>query len=61
MLNHKKEDYFSFQVLTPWNCLKDSYLFSYELEGKKIQKIELDPSQRIADINRSNNIWNSEY
>lgn len=61
MLNHKKEDYYSFQVLSPWQWLADSYQFSFDLEGKKIKKIEIDPSQRIADINKTNNIWISEY
>lgn len=61
MLNHKNTDYFRFQVLNSWKWLNDSYHFSFELDGKKIEKIEIDPSQRIADINRSNNIWNFKY
>jgi hypothetical protein len=61
MLNHKNTDYFSFQVINLWKWLSDSYQFSFELGGKKIIKIEIDPSQRIADINRKNNIWISEY
>ena len=36
------------------------YEFIIDLPHEEVQKIEIDASTRMADINRSNNIWNGK-
>ena len=42
-------------VLEPWSWVNTEYIF--EIQGnKKIIKIEIDPSKRLADVNQNKNI-----
>jgi aminopeptidase N len=42
-------------VLTDWSWAKPSY--SFTLEGLDIDKIEIDPTGRMADIDKKNNVY----
>lgn len=50
----------------PWNFTKEWYWTSpeYELQLAQpisaIQSVEIDPSRRMADVDRSNNIWKNQ-
>jgi hypothetical protein len=42
-------------ILEPWSWVNTKYVF--EIQGnKKVVKIEIDPSKRLADINQNKNI-----
>ncbi len=43
-------------VLDPWNWVNPEYSFVVTSAVNDIERIEIDPSQRMADIDRSNNI-----
>ena len=40
-----------------WSTNTRFYPREYAFVGKKLAKIELDPEQRLVDIDRSNNLW----
>jgi len=40
-----------------WSTNTLFYPRIYELKGKKLSKIELDPDKRLPDLDRSNNVW----
>jgi peptidase M1-like protein len=40
-----------------WSTNTRHYVRQYEFTGKKLSKIELDPEQRLLDLDRSNNSW----
>ncbi|MRJ07541.1 M1 family peptidase [Ornithobacterium rhinotracheale] len=44
----------SFTQLKDWGWTKPTYNFSTE---KEIQKVEIDPTHRLADVDLSNNTW----
>ena len=48
----------NFKVISPWPWVYNFYEFIIDLPFEEVQKIEIDASTRMADINRSNNIWN---
>ena len=48
----------NFKVISPWPWVYNFYEFIIDLPLEEVQKIEIDASTRMADINRSNNIWN---
>ena len=43
-------------ILDDWEWVNESYQFDIDLSIKKIKKIEINPSGKMADINKSNNI-----
>ena len=43
--------------LEPWPWVNPGYEVSIPMSIDKIASIEIDPSQRMADINRKNNLW----
>ena len=47
-----------FKVISPWPWVYNFYEFIIDLPLEEVQKIEIDASTRMADINRKNNIWN---
>ena len=49
-----------FKVISPWPWVYNFYEFIIDLPLEEVQKIEIDASTRMADINRSNNIWNGK-
>jgi hypothetical protein len=57
MFGTKKEDIFEFEVLPIWKWVDRKYRFSLSLGKKEIKKIIIDPSLRLADIDRSTNVW----
>jgi hypothetical protein len=40
-----------------WSTNTRDYAREYAFVGKKLSKIELDPDQRLIDIDRANNVW----
>ena len=50
----------NFKVISPWPWVYNFYEFIIDLPIEEVQKIEIDASTRMADINRSNNIWNGK-
>ena len=40
-----------------WSTNSARYLRRYSIAGKQLVKVELDPEQRLLDIDRTNNIW----
>ena len=42
-------------LMEPWNWVSTDYELSV-LGSKKITKIEIDPSKRIADVNQMDNV-----
>ena len=41
-------------VLEPWSWVNTDYVFKIQ-GNKKVLKIEIDPSKRIADVNQNKN------
>ena len=50
----------NFKAISPWPWVYNFYEFIIDLPLEEVQKIEIDASTRMADINRSNNIWNGK-
>lgn len=42
-------------LLKDWEWVNESYQIDLEIEEKKINKIILDPSGKMADVDKSNN------
>jgi hypothetical protein len=40
-----------------WSTNTGVYVRIYGFAGKKLTKVEIDPDQRIIDIDRANNVW----
>ena len=52
------DKYFSdFKVLPDWEWVVPSYSFSVDVGDSKIEKVELDVSKRLADVDPSNNYY----
>lgn len=47
-------------ILPDHRWVDTSYEFEIPEKAKKVAKIEIDPSQRMADIDLSNNVWEKE-
>lgn len=45
------------RFLPAWDWVKTTYLLPIPKAKQQIQRIEIDPSLRMADINRKNNVW----
>jgi predicted NAD/FAD-dependent oxidoreductase len=43
----------------PWPWVNPTYMLKIPKQIAKIRSLEIDPSQRMADVNRSNNTWTS--
>lgn len=44
-------------VLVPWKSTDSTYTIEIDKAISYVKKMEIDPSQRMADVDRSNNIW----
>ncbi|MEX2351090.1 MAG: M1 family metallopeptidase [Balneolaceae bacterium] len=47
-------------VLTPWRWVFPTYELQIPAEAGEVRGVEIDPSKRMADIEREKNIWRSE-
>ena len=47
-------------VLEDWPWVYPDYTLKINKPASSIKKIEIDPSMRMADINRENNVYESE-
>ena len=45
-----------FIFLEDWEWVNESYQIDLDDSDKKIKKIEINPSGKLADVNKSNNI-----
>jgi hypothetical protein len=55
LMQGNKTFYNNVVILEPWSWVNTEYVF--EIQGnKKIIKIEIDPSKRLADVNQNKNI-----
>jgi hypothetical protein len=43
-----------------WSTNSTKYLRRYTIAGKQVQKVELDPDNRLLDIDRANNVWSKQ-
>ncbi len=59
MGNKPAEDRMARTVLPTWNWVNPFYSFVISRKVSDIRKIEIDPSLRMADIDRKNNVWNA--
>ncbi|MDX1904477.1 MAG: M1 family metallopeptidase [Thermonemataceae bacterium] len=55
MRGEKKEK--GYTLLDDWAWVYPEYTFKIPTDLKEIEKIEIDPSNRMADVDRSNNIY----
>jgi len=46
------------KILSDWSWAKPSYSFELPVALSQIQKIEIDPTGRMADVDASNNVFN---
>jgi hypothetical protein len=46
-------------VSEDWPWVFPEYELSVDHPVNEIERIEIDPSQRMADVNRSNNVWSA--
>jgi hypothetical protein len=47
-------------ILPDWDWVQPVYSFEINSPMGKISRIEIDPSQRMADVKRDNNVWKKE-
>jgi aminopeptidase N len=47
-----------FSVAADWPWTHPEYVITVGAEKDQIERIEIDPSKRMADVNPENNIWN---
>ena len=40
-----------------WSTNTTAYVRRYEFKGKKVTKLQLDPDDRLVDLDRTNNVW----
>ena len=40
-----------------WSTNTTAYVRRYEFKGKKVTKLQLDPDDRLLDLDRTNNVW----
>ncbi len=59
MRGEKKNDTWgeAIDVLPDWPWTHPTYEFVLDVKFKNIARVEIDPSKRMADINRTNNFW----
>lgn len=53
----RMEGSYVYEIAPDWPWTHDSYKLKVPTHGKKIKRVELDPSLRMADVNRLNNSW----
>ena len=46
-----------YDVLSPWAWTHPSYEFKIPSNGKEVIEVKIDPSQRLLDIDITNNSW----
>ena len=47
----------AFHVLNEWKWVDPEYAIVFALPSDKFATIEIDPDRRMADMDRSNNVW----
>ncbi len=59
MRGEKKQEFgnMKFSVIEDWPWTNPTYSFEIPVKMKTVEKVEIDPSIRMADVNRENNIW----
>jgi hypothetical protein len=54
------ESGFNRTVLSDWFWTHPTYSFNIDIPLSQIKKIEIDESERMADVNRDNNVFDQE-
>jgi len=49
-----------YEVVKPWGWTIPAYELTIDARFKDIVKVEIDPSQRMVDVNRDNNVWQAK-
>jgi hypothetical protein len=59
MRGEKKGDRFyeDFKVMDDWSWTHPTYLLETDVKIEDVEKIEIDASQRLADVNREDNVY----
>ncbi len=57
MFGHKEQDIYTFEFLKPWSWVNKKYKVEINEDINSIKSIEIDPSQRLFDLNRNDNVW----
>jgi len=62
MRGEKKDElkYGKREVMPDWPWTHDVYELHIPIKTKNIEKVEIDPSQRMADLERDNNVWEAK-
>ena len=50
-------DNMKFTVIEDWPWTNPTYFFEIPVKMKNVEKVEIDPTIRLADVNRENNVW----
>lgn len=50
----------SYEVTADWPWTNPDYELTIDIRYDEIEKVEIDPSNRLADIDLTNNVWDSE-
>ena len=53
----KIEGSYVYEVAKDWQWTHSTYDLEVSTKGKKIKRVEIDPTLRMADVNRLNNTW----
>lgn len=54
---YKAKEDLRFEAMKPWPWTHPTYELKLPDGGRHIQKVEIDPTLRLLDIDRTNNIW----
>lgn len=62
MRGEKKSDKWKadIKVLSDWRWTHRDYEFTISSKFKNVEKVEVDPSLRMVDVERNNNVWTNE-
>ncbi|MEO1262885.1 MAG: M1 family metallopeptidase [Bacteroidota bacterium] len=62
MRGEKKSDKYNLPIklLPDWRWTHRTYEVTLDKKFKNIEKVEIDPSQRMLDMDKSNNAWNKQ-
>lgn len=58
---NKKSDFFEFEIAPVWRWIDDKYVLKIPKRKSRLLELSIDESQRLADLDRSNNDWIIKY
>ena len=51
----QRKEYDKVKILSDWSWVNPTYSFKVDTNKKEIYSVEIDPSMKMADVDRSNN------